>query len=53
LWWVDLGQLPDPHPAALSLSRTGGENTMRKVMGGDKGRETTHQLLSWARLDSR
>lgn len=32
------------HPAALSmplLSRTGGENTMEKLMGRDKDREVT------------
>ena len=27
------------------LSRTGEENTAEKLMGGDKDRETTHQLL--------
>lgn len=36
MWWADLGWLPDCHPAAFSLSllsRTGGENNMKKVMG--------------------
>lgn len=36
LWRVDLGQQPDPHPAAPSLSpigKEGVENRMKKLMG--------------------
>jgi len=36
MWWADLAQLPDTHPAPLPLSllnRTGGENKMEKLVG--------------------
>ena len=41
MWWVDRGRLPGAHPAALSLtllSRAGGENKMKKLVGRDKDR---------------
>jgi len=49
LWQVDLGWLPDAHPAALSLpllNRTGEENKMEKLVGQDKDRKTAYQLSS-------
>jgi len=45
LWWVGLGQLPDPQPAPpslLLLQRTGVKNEMAKLEGSDKDREITH-----------
>lgn len=51
MWWVDLGCLPDTSPAALSLcllSRTGGENEIKKLMEQDKDKEIMYQLLSRA-----
>lgn len=39
VWWVDLGQLPHAHQAALSpsiFSRTGEENKSKKIMGNVK-----------------
>lgn len=36
MWWVDLGELPDTHPARLSPSSTRwGEKEMEKLMGQD------------------
>ena len=52
MWWVDLGQLPDAHPAALSLpllNRIGEENRMEKLVGRDKDREIAYQLPSRAK----
>jgi len=37
--WIDLGWLPDAHPAALSLpllNRPGRENTLKKLLKMDK-----------------
>lgn len=42
LWWVYLCQLPDTHPAALSLrllKRMGAENKTEKLLGQDKDRD--------------
>lgn len=39
VFFFDLVQLPDAHPAPLSLplvNRTGGEYRMKKLMGGDR-----------------
>lgn len=52
LLWVDLGMLPDPHPAALSfplLNKTGGENKMKKLIGQGKDQKIIYQLLSLAK----
>jgi len=52
LWWVDLGWLPNAHPAALALpllSRTGGENKMQKLVRQDKDGEITQELPPWAK----
>ena len=51
LWWVDLGWLPDAHPAALShlLNRAGGENKTENLVGQDKDRDITYRLLSRAK----
>jgi len=43
LWRVDLGQLPDTHPAALLfplLNKAEGANKMDKLMGQDKDWES-------------
>lgn len=45
VWWLNPGQLPDTHPAVLSLpllNRTGGENHMEKFIGQAKDREITY-----------
>ena len=52
MWWVNIGWLPGVHQAALSfrlLSRTGGENETKKLVGQDKDREITHQLPAQAK----
>ena len=52
LYWVDVGWLPGAHQAALSLplfNKTGRENTMKKLVGQDKDKEITPQLLSQAK----
>jgi len=49
---VNLGWLLGAHQAALPfplLSRTGGENEMKKLVGQDKGREIAYQLQSQAK----
>lgn len=54
LWWVDLDQLPASHQLLPSLPSTGwgGENKMKKLMGQEKDKETTHPLLSQAKQTS-
>jgi len=52
VWWADLGLQSNNHPAALPLSllnRTGVENRMKTLLGQDKDREVTYQLLSQAK----
>lgn len=52
--WLTLGGWPGAHQVAFSLpliSRTGGENMMKKLVGWGNDREITQQLLSWAELD--
>jgi len=47
LWSVHLGWLSDAHPATVSrplLSRTAGENRMRKLVGQENDRKMTNQL---------
>lgn len=49
--WVDLSQLPDAYPAALSLpllDRTGGEEKKKKLVGKGKDAEISYQLPSQA-----
>lgn len=49
--WVDVGQLPDPHSATLSvpfLKRAGGQIKKEKLVGWDKDGEITYQLPSRA-----
>lgn len=46
---LDIGHLPAVHPAVLPLSlltKMWGENKMENLLGQDKNREITHQLLS-------
>jgi len=51
VWWVNLGWLPAAHQATVSFlfNRTGGKNKIKKLIGWDKNREITYQLLSWAK----
>ena len=45
MWWVNLGWLPGAHQAAPSfslLSRAGGENEMKKLVGRDTDREIAY-----------
>lgn len=45
-WWADLGRLPYTHRDTLSLplsSRSGKESKVKKLTGGDIGREVTNQ----------
>lgn len=43
--WLDLGGPPGAQQAFLS--RTWGENTMKKIVGQDNNREIAHHLVSW------
>jgi len=48
LWGVDLGWLPDTHPATVSaqfLNRMGGKNKMKKFVRQDNNGEITYQVL--------
>lgn len=48
VWWINLGWVPDTHPATFSLTllnRAGEGNKMKKLMGQDKDGEITCQLL--------
>lgn len=51
-FWVDLSWLAEAHQAAFSLpllDRKGGENKIKKLVGGGKDTEIFCQLPSWAK----
>lgn len=52
MWWVNTDKAPGAPQVILSLSflsRTGVEMQWIKLVGSDKNREITQQLLLWKR----